>query len=62
LKINIIIIDEAHDKVAQITKKFRRGAMTDDERYTMVTDVWRGAKEELERRLMETRHEESNRS
>ena len=47
-----IIIEEAHDKVAQITKKFRRGAMTDDERYTMVTDVWRGAKEELERRLI----------
>jgi DNA-directed RNA polymerase subunit beta'' (EC 2.7.7.6) len=48
-----LIIEEAHDKVAQITKKFRRGAMTDDERYTMVTDVWRGAKEELERRLIE---------
>ena len=47
-----IIIEEAHDKVAQITKKFRRGAMTDDERYTMVTDVWRDAKEELERRLI----------
>ncbi|GHU42807.1 DNA-directed RNA polymerase subunit beta' [Bacilli bacterium] len=48
-----LIIEEAHDKVAQITKKFRRGAMTDDERYTMVTDVWRGAKEELERRLID---------
>ena len=52
VEVKHIIMDEAHDQVAQSTKKLRRGAMTDDERYTMVTDVWRGAKEELERRLI----------
>ena len=48
-----LIIDAAHDKVAMITKQFRRGLITDDERYTAVTDVWRGAKEELEHRLID---------
>ncbi|MDR1605846.1 MAG: DNA-directed RNA polymerase subunit beta' [Streptococcaceae bacterium] len=48
-----LIIDEAHNKVAEITKQFRRGLITDDERYTAVTDVWRGAKEELEHRLID---------
>ncbi|WEV45080.1 DNA-directed RNA polymerase subunit beta' [Streptococcaceae bacterium ESL0687] len=48
------IIDAAHEKVETITKQFRRGLITDDERYQAVTNVWRGAKEELEKRLIET--------
>ncbi|GFH42232.1 DNA-directed RNA polymerase subunit beta' [Lactococcus hodotermopsidis] len=48
-----VIIEEAHDKVAEITKQFRRGLITDDERYTSITNVWRGAKEELEQRLID---------
>ncbi|WEV60576.1 DNA-directed RNA polymerase subunit beta' [Streptococcaceae bacterium ESL0729] len=48
------IIDAAHEKVETITIQFRRGLITDDERYQAVTNVWRGAKEELEKRLIET--------
>ncbi|AYG01944.1 DNA-directed RNA polymerase subunit beta' [Lactococcus allomyrinae] len=47
------IIEAAHKRVEQITKQFRRGLITDDERYNAVTGVWREAKEELERRLIE---------
>ena len=35
-------------------KAFRRGLMTDDDRYVAVTTTWREAKEELEQRLIET--------
>ncbi|MBM9832817.1 DNA-directed RNA polymerase subunit beta', partial [Enterococcus faecalis] len=48
------IIDAAHTKVEQINKAFRRGLMTDDNRYVAVTTTWREAKEELEQRLIET--------
>ena len=48
------IIDAAHSKVEQINKAFRRGLMTDDDRYVAVTTTWREAKEELEQRLIET--------
>ena len=47
------IIESSHDKVEQITKQFRRGLITDDERYNAVTAVWREAKEALEKRLIE---------
>ncbi|MBJ8350208.1 DNA-directed RNA polymerase subunit beta' [Streptococcus zalophi] len=48
------IIDAAHAKVESINKAFRRGLMTDDDRYEAVTTTWREAKEALERRLIET--------
>ena len=48
------IIDAAHSKVEQINKAFRRGLMTDDDRYVAVTTTWREAKEKLEQRLIET--------
>ncbi len=47
------IIAAAHKRVEQITKQFRRGLITDDERYNAVTGVWRDAKEALEKRLIE---------
>ncbi|WP_396419793.1 DNA-directed RNA polymerase subunit beta' [Lactococcus cremoris] len=47
------IIDAAHKRVEQITKQFRHGLITDDERYNAVTGVWRDAKESLEKRLIE---------
>ncbi|GAB2023990.1 DNA-directed RNA polymerase subunit beta' [Lactovum odontotermitis] len=46
------IIDAGHKKVEEITKQFRRGLLSEDERYLAVTNVWRDAKEELERRLV----------
>ena len=47
------IVDSAHERVEIITKQFRRGLITDDERYQAVTDVWRGAKDQLEDILKE---------
>ena len=46
------IIEESHQRVAQITKQFRRGMITDDERYNAVTAEWRAAREKLEKRLV----------
>ncbi|SUN77760.1 DNA-directed RNA polymerase subunit beta' [Streptococcus macacae] len=48
------IIDNAHRRVDDITKAFRRGLMTDEDRYEAVTSTWRDAKEQLEKRLVET--------
>lgn len=42
------IIEESHKRVEQITKQFRRGLITDDERYNAVTAEWRAAREKLE--------------
>ena len=38
------IIDAAHHRVEEINKAFRRGLMTDDDRYVAVTTTWREAK------------------
>lgn len=42
------IIDAAHKQVETITKQFRRGLITDDERYERVIGVWNGAKDEIQ--------------
>ncbi|MGO3170269.1 MAG: DNA-directed RNA polymerase subunit beta' [Bavariicoccus seileri] len=46
------ILDEAHGKVDQITKLYRRGLITDDERYERVIAAWNVAKDELQQELM----------
>ena len=46
------IIEASHKRVEQITKQFRRGMITDDERYNAVTAEWRAAREKLEKRLV----------
>lgn len=38
------IIENAHKQVETITKQFRRGLITDDERYERVIAVWNAAK------------------
>ena len=48
------IIEEAHKQVANITKQFRRGLITDDERYERVIAVWNAAKDEIQLKLMKT--------
>lgn len=48
------IINGAHKKVEEINKAFRHGLMTEDDRYIAVTTTWREAKEDLEKRLVET--------
>ena len=53
LKEKPAIIDEAHKQVALITKQFRRGLITDNERYERVIGVWNDAKDEVQEKLVE---------
>ncbi|WP_461243348.1 DNA-directed RNA polymerase subunit beta' [Secundilactobacillus muriivasis] len=46
------IIDDAHKQVATITKQFRRGLITDHERYERVIGVWNDAKDNLQDKLI----------
>lgn len=48
------IVDEAHEQVEKITKMFRRGMFTDEERYNRVIDVWSIAKDKLQSELTKT--------
>ena len=47
------IIENAHKQVETITKQFRRGLITDDERYERVIAVWNVAKDSIQQKLME---------
>ncbi len=46
------ILEKAHDTVEKITKSFRRGLITDDERYERVIAVWNAAKDEIQGKLI----------
>jgi DNA-directed RNA polymerase subunit beta' len=48
------ILAQAHDDVATVTKQFRRGLITDDERYQRVTEVWNAAKDKIQDKLIES--------
>ncbi|QIL45834.1 DNA-directed RNA polymerase subunit beta' [Vagococcus coleopterorum] len=48
------LIDEAHEKVENVTKQFRRGLITDDERYERVIGIWNGVKDTIQLKLMES--------
>ncbi|SJZ59002.1 DNA-directed RNA polymerase subunit beta' [Pilibacter termitis] len=45
------IIEKAHEQVELITKNFRRGFATDDERYQAVINTWNSAKDEIQGKL-----------
>ncbi|ANK67601.1 DNA-directed RNA polymerase subunit beta' [Loigolactobacillus backii] len=47
------LVAEAHKQVALITKQFRRGLITDDERYQRVIGIWNSVKDQIQQRLME---------
>ena len=47
------IIADARKKVAVVTKQFRRGLITDDERYSRVIQIWNDAKDEVQDKLEE---------
>ena len=47
------IIENAHKQVDNITRTFRRGLITDDERYERVIGVWNDAKDQIQKKLME---------
>ncbi|WP_214789420.1 DNA-directed RNA polymerase subunit beta' [Exiguobacterium sp. s21] len=48
------ILDEAQAQVDQIMKSFRRGLITEDERYERVVRSWNEAKDEIQSRLMKS--------
>ncbi|MGO2082212.1 DNA-directed RNA polymerase subunit beta' [Vagococcus sp.] len=48
------LIDKAHEQVEKITKQFRRGLITDDERYERVIAVWNSTKDAIQIKLMES--------
>ncbi len=52
MKKNNEILEKAHDTVEKITKSFRRGLITDDERYERVIGVWNAAKDEIQGKLI----------
>ncbi|WHZ32624.1 DNA-directed RNA polymerase subunit beta' [Desemzia incerta] len=47
------ILDDAHKQVEKVTKQFRRGLITDEERYSKVIDIWNAAKDTIQQKLME---------
>ncbi|AUW92932.1 MAG: DNA-directed RNA polymerase subunit beta' [Sulfobacillus thermosulfidooxidans] len=48
------ILKEAEDEVVQVTRQYRRGLITADERYERVIGIWTRAKERVTQALMET--------
>ena len=48
------IIDEAQTKVDNVLKQFRRGLITEDERYDRVIAIWSAAKDEIQSKLMKS--------
>ena len=48
------IVADARKQVATISKQFRRGLITDDERYQRVIDVWNTAKDDIQEQLVDS--------
>src|SRR6476620_4554936 len=48
------IIDEAHSKVDNVLKQFRRGLITEEERYDRVISIWSAAKDTIQSKLMDS--------
>ncbi|MGY4691828.1 DNA-directed RNA polymerase subunit beta' [Salibacterium sp. K-3] len=46
------ILDDAEGKVEQVMKQFRRGLITDEERYNKVISVWSDAKDTIQEKLL----------
>ncbi|MCZ0717940.1 DNA-directed RNA polymerase subunit beta' [Aerococcus kribbianus] len=46
------IIEKGHQRVEKITKQYRRGLITDEERYEQVIDTWNRVKDEIQNELM----------
>ncbi|WP_420031164.1 DNA-directed RNA polymerase subunit beta' [Weissella viridescens] len=52
LKEKPAIVEAAHKQVATVTKQFRRGLITDDERYERVIAIWNKAKDDITEQLI----------
>ncbi|WP_240377832.1 DNA-directed RNA polymerase subunit beta' [Bacillus piscicola] len=48
------ILDEAEEKVSKVMKQFRRGLITEEERYSKVISIWSEAKDTIQEKLMGT--------
>ena len=48
------IIDAAHTKVDNVLKQFRRGLITEEERYDRVISIWSAAKDNIQSKLMDS--------
>lgn len=48
------IIEEAQSKVDNVMKQFRRGLITEDERYDRVISIWSAAKDNIQAKLMKS--------
>ncbi|WP_186576175.1 DNA-directed RNA polymerase subunit beta' [Aquibacillus kalidii] len=48
------ILHEAQEKVDKVLKQFRRGLITDEERYDRVISIWSQAKDVIQEKLMKT--------
>lgn len=48
------ILEEAQTKVDKVLKQFRRGLITDEERYDRVISIWSQAKEVIQEKLMQS--------
>lgn len=48
------IIAESEAKVEKVTKQFRRGLITEEERYERVISIWTQAKDKIQEKLMES--------
>ncbi|WP_147804604.1 DNA-directed RNA polymerase subunit beta' [Alkalicoccus halolimnae] len=48
------ILDDAEEKVTKISKQFRRGLITEEERYDKVIEVWSKAKDVIQEKLLGT--------
>ena len=47
------IIEEGKNKIEQVSKQYRRGLITDDERYEKVVEIWNGATNDVQKELAE---------
>ncbi|WP_179395794.1 DNA-directed RNA polymerase subunit beta' [Lacticaseibacillus absianus] len=48
------IVAEAHKKVATVSKQFRRGLITDQERHDRVISIWNDAKDDIQQKLIDS--------
>ncbi|MFS0562413.1 DNA-directed RNA polymerase subunit beta' [Terribacillus sp. 179-K 1B1 HS] len=54
LKEKTEILDEAQSRVDKVLKQFRRGLITEEERYDRVISIWSKAKDDIQERLMKS--------
>ncbi|WP_026673489.1 DNA-directed RNA polymerase subunit beta' [Alkalihalobacterium bogoriense] len=49
-----VVLDEAEGKVERVLKQFRRGLITEEERYDRVISIWSEAKDVIQAKLMKS--------